>query len=233
MSNALGSHGLQHASLPCPWLSPGVCSNSCPLSQWCYLPISSSAVLFSFCLQSFPASMSFPVIWLFTSGGQSIGASTLASALPMNIQGWFPLGFTGLISFSSTTIQKHQFFGPQLSLCSSSHICTFSSVIHYKNSHNSSKMLYLWLQFYYKGCNSGTVKWKRYTGQDPGEEGAKTEFPCPVLKESGMSTFQHIRKIHWASVHRVFMWGFYYVVKWIIHLCPALCDPIDCSLPIN
>ena len=137
------------------------------------LSSSSSAALFSSCLQSFPASGSFPMSQLFASGGQSIGTSTSASVLPVNIQGWFLLRLTGLISlestelsrvFSSTTIQKHQFFGPQLSLSSNSHICTFSSVIHYKNSHNSPKMLYLWLQFYYKGYNSGTAKWKRYTG---------------------------------------------------------------------
>ena len=80
------THGRQHARLPCPSLSPGVCSNSCPLNQWCYLTISSSTTLFSFCLQSFLASGSFPMSQLFASGGQSIGAS--ASVLPMNIQGW-------------------------------------------------------------------------------------------------------------------------------------------------
>ena len=95
MSDSLWPHGLQHDRLPCPSLSPGVCSNSCPLSWWCYLTISSSATLFSFCLQSFPASGSFTMSQLFTSGGQSIGAS--ASVLPMNIQNWFPLGLTGLI----------------------------------------------------------------------------------------------------------------------------------------
>ena len=110
------------------------CSNSCPLSQWCYPTISSSAALFSFCLQSFPASGSFPMSWLFTSGGQSIGVSALASVLPMNIQDWFPLGGTGWISlqskglsrvFSNTTVQKHQFFGTQPSLQSTSHIHTW------------------------------------------------------------------------------------------------------------
>ena len=105
-----------HTSLLCPSLSPGVCSNSCPLSQWRHPTISSSVAPFS-CLQSFPASESFPMSQLFTSGGQNIGAS--ASILPMNIQGWFPLGLTGLISllskglskvFSNTTVQKHHFF---------------------------------------------------------------------------------------------------------------------------
>ena len=101
-------------------LSPRVCSDSCPLSQWCYLTISSFADPFSFCLQSFPAPKCFPMSWMFASGGQSIGASASASVLPMNIQGWFHLGFTGLIFlqskglsrvFSSTTIWKHRFFG--------------------------------------------------------------------------------------------------------------------------
>ena len=87
---------LQHARLLCPALSPGVCSNSCPLNWWCYLIISSCAVHFSFYLQSFPASGSFPMSQLFASGGQSIGAS--ASVLAMNSQGWFPLGFTIVLS---------------------------------------------------------------------------------------------------------------------------------------
>ena len=108
-----------------PWtaLSPGVCSNSCSLSWWCYLTISSSATPFSFCLQSFLVSGSFPISWIFASGGRSIRASASASVLPMNIQSWFPLGLTDFISlqsyglsrvFSSTTIQKHQFFALSL-----------------------------------------------------------------------------------------------------------------------
>ena len=128
----LRSHGLQHARLPCPSLSPGVCSNSCPLSQWCH-PTISSVIPFSPCPQSSPASGSFPVNWLFASGVQSIRASTSASVLPMNIQGWFPLGLTGLISLQSKrlprvfsgTIQKCQFFGTQPSLWSNSHIHTW------------------------------------------------------------------------------------------------------------
>ena len=131
MSDSLWPPGLQHAKFRCPPLSSRVCSNSCPLSRWCYLTISSWATLFSFCLQSFPASGSFPMSWLFTSGGQSTGAS--ASVLPMNIQGWLPLGLAGLISllskglsrvFSNTTVWKHQFFIPQPSLWSNSHIRT-------------------------------------------------------------------------------------------------------------
>ena len=126
VSNSLWPHGLQHARLLCPPVSPGVCSNWGPLSQCCYVTISSLYTPFSFCFQSSPASRSFPKSWLFLSGGQNIVAS--ASVLPMNIQGWLPLGLTGLILqskrlsrvLSSTTIQKHQFFGIQPSLWSSS-----------------------------------------------------------------------------------------------------------------
>ena len=130
MSDSLLPHGMQHTMLPCPSLSPRVCSNSCPLSQWCHPIISSSGIPFSSCTQSFPASESFPMSWLFASGSQSIGASVSASVLPMNIQDWFPLGLADLISlqskrlsrvFSSTTIRKHQFFGIQPSLWSNIH----------------------------------------------------------------------------------------------------------------
>ena len=100
MGDSLGPYKLQHARLPCTSLSPRVCSNSCPLSQWWYLTISSSAAIFSFCLQSFPASGSFPMIRLFALSSQSIGASASVSVLPMIIQGWFPLGLIGLISCS-------------------------------------------------------------------------------------------------------------------------------------
>ena len=97
MSNSLWPHGLQHIRLLCPSPSPRACSNSCPLSRWCHSTISSSVVPFSFCLLSFPASGAFPMSWLFAPHGQNIGASSLASVLPMNIQGWFPLGLTGWI----------------------------------------------------------------------------------------------------------------------------------------
>ena len=97
-SNSLQPHGLQHARLPCPSLSPRVCSNSCPLSWWCHPTTSSSVIPFSSCPQPFPASASFPISWLFASCGQSIEASASASGLPMNIQDWFPLGLTDLIS---------------------------------------------------------------------------------------------------------------------------------------
>jgi len=134
VSHTLQSHELQQARLPCPSLFSGVCSNSCPLSRWCYPTISSSVIPISSCPQSFLESGSFPVSWFFASGGQSIGALASASVLLMNIQGWFPLGLTGLISllskgllrvFSNTTIRKHQFFGTQPSLWSSSHIHTW------------------------------------------------------------------------------------------------------------
>ena len=125
ISDSLWPHGLQHARPPCPSPTLGVYSNSCPLSQWCHPTISSSVVPFSSCLQSFPASVSFPMSQFFESGGQSIGVSDSASVLPKNNQDWFSLGWTGLISwqskrlstvFSSATVQKHQFFSTQLSL---------------------------------------------------------------------------------------------------------------------
>ena len=96
MSDSLHPHGLKHTRLPRPSPTPGACSDSCPLSQWCHPTISSSVISFSFHLQSFPASGSFPTSQPFVSGGQSIGASASASVLPVNIQGWFPLGLTGL-----------------------------------------------------------------------------------------------------------------------------------------
>ena len=106
ISNSLWSHGLQHTRLPCPSLLPGIWSNSCPLSQWCYPTISSSVTLFSSHPQSFPSSGSFPISQLFASGGHCIGASTSASVLPMNIQGWFSLVLTGLISLQSRDSQE-------------------------------------------------------------------------------------------------------------------------------
>ena len=125
MSDSLWPHGLKHARPPCPSLYPGACSNSCPLSRWCHPTISSSVVPFSSCLQSFSASRSFQMSEFFASGGQSIGVSDSASVLPMNVQDWSPLEWTGWISlqskglsrvFSNTTVQKHQFFSAQLSL---------------------------------------------------------------------------------------------------------------------
>ena len=119
----LWHHGLQHARPPCPSPTPGVYPNPCSLSQWCHPTVSSSASPFSSCLQSFPASGSFQMSQFFTSSGQSIRASALV--LSMNIQDWFPLGWTGWISlqfkglsrvFSNITVQKHQFFGLQQSV---------------------------------------------------------------------------------------------------------------------
>ena len=115
-------HGLKHASHPCPSSSPGACSNSCPLSQWCHPPFSSSDIPFFSSLLSFPASGSFLMNQLYASGGQSIRVTASVSVLPMNIQDWFPLGLTGLISlqskglsrvFSNTAVWKHLFFGTQ------------------------------------------------------------------------------------------------------------------------
>ena len=134
MSNSLRPHGLQHARLPCPSPSPRACSNSCPLSQWCHSTTASSVVPCSSCLQSFPASGSFSRSQFFASGGWRIRVSASASVLPMNIQNWFHLELTDLISLqskglsrvsSNTTIQKHQFFGTQLSLESNSYIHTW------------------------------------------------------------------------------------------------------------
>ena len=134
MSDSLQPHGLQHTSLPCPSPTPGASSNSFP-SRRCHPTISSTVIPFSSCLlQSFPASGSFPMSQFFAPGGQSIGASASASVLPMSIQGWVPLRLTGLISFlskglsrifSSTTIQKCQFFSTLVSLWSNSHIHTW------------------------------------------------------------------------------------------------------------
>ena len=132
-SDSLWPHELQHARTPCPSGTPGVYPNPCSLSRWCHPTISSSVIPFSSCPQSFPASGSFQMSQLFTSGGQSTGVSASTSVLPMNIQDWSPLGWTGWISlqskglsreFSNTTVQKHQFFGSQLSFQFNSHIHT-------------------------------------------------------------------------------------------------------------
>ena len=124
VSYSVRSHEPQHAMPPCPSPTPGVYPNSCPLSRWCHLTISCSVFPFS-CLQSFPTWGSFPMSQLFASGGQSIRVSASTSVLPMNIQAWSPLGWTGWISlqskglsrvFCNTIVQKHQFSGAQLSL---------------------------------------------------------------------------------------------------------------------
>ena len=133
-SNSLWPHESQHARPPCPSPSPRVHSNSCPLSRWCHPAISSSVIPFSSCPQSLPASGSFPMSQLVAWGGQSIGVSASASALPVHTQDWSPLRWTGWISlrsktlsrvFSNTTVQKYQFFSAQLSSQSNSHIHTW------------------------------------------------------------------------------------------------------------
>ena len=133
MSDSLRLHALQHTRPTCPSPTPGVSSNSCPLSQLCHPTISSSVIAFSSHLQSFPTSGSFQITQFFASGGQSIGVSASTSVFPMNTQDRFPLGWTGWISlqskgpsrvFSNTTAQKHQFFSAQLSSQSNSRIHT-------------------------------------------------------------------------------------------------------------
>ena len=135
-----GPQKQQHARPLCPSKTPGVYPNSCPLSRWCHPTISSSDVPFSSCLQSFPTSGSFQMTQLFTSGGQDIGVSASTSVLPMNTQDWFPLGWTGWISlqskglsrvFPNTTVQKHLFFGAQLS-----NTPTLTSIHDYWKNHN-------------------------------------------------------------------------------------------------
>ena len=134
ISDSLWPHESQHIRPPCPSPTPRVHSNSRPLSRWCHPAISSSVVPFSSCPKSLLASGSFPMSHLCAGGGQSLGVSASASVLPMNIQDWFPLGWTGWISlqskglsrvFSNTTVQKHQFFGAQLSSQSNSHLHTW------------------------------------------------------------------------------------------------------------
>ena len=148
VSDSLRPHGLQHAWPPCLSPTPGVYSNSCPLSQWCHPTISSSVVSFSSCPKSLPVSESFPMSQLFTWSGQSTGVSALASFLPKKSQGWSPSEWTGWISlqskalsrvFSDTTVQKHKFFGAQPSSQSNSHIHTDpnrgKSILHCQQEH--------------------------------------------------------------------------------------------------
>ena len=197
MFDSLTPHALQNTRLPCPSPSPRICSNSC---QWCHLTISSSVALFSH-LQSFSASGPFPVSQLFASGGQSIGASTSASVLPMNIQGWFPLGWTGLISlqskgharvFSSTTVQKDQFFGSQ-NRCSVSNLfwncspkCPDASQT-FRHFPLPSK----WNSNFLAGCPSPRFIWKVLTPN--------------LSPDSILPGFAHAQS------------------------CPTLCNPMDCD----
>ena len=145
VSDSLRPCGLQHARPPCPSATPRVYPNSCPSSWWCHPTISSSVICFSSCPQSFPASGSCPTSQFFASDGQSTGVSDSASVLPMNIQDWFPLGWTGWISlqsvqgtlkvFSKTTVQKHQFFSAQLFYSP-----TFTSIHDYWKNHSFDSM---------------------------------------------------------------------------------------------
>ena len=152
MSNSLRSHELQHARLPCPSPSPRICSNSCPLSHWCDPTISSSVVPFS-CLQSFPASGAHPMSWLFTSGGQSTGDS--ASALPINIQGWVPLGLTGLISLLSKGLS-----GVYSCVYICMYVCIFIHiyVCTHVYTHIHTCVLYLYFCLYLATTNQTTSK---------------------------------------------------------------------------
>ena len=162
VSDSLQPHGLQQARLPCPSPTPGACSNSHPSSQWCYPTISSSVAPFSSCLQSFPASGSFLMCQFCASGGQSIGASTSASVLPMNIQDWFPLGLTGWISlqskglsrvFSNTTVQRHLFFSTQLSLWYSAFFLYVCHILSYIKSFFRVRIMSYFLMNNFFVCN--------------------------------------------------------------------------------
>ena len=144
MSYFLQPHELQHAKFSCPSPSPGVFSHSYPLSRWCHPTISPSVTHFFSCLQSFPASGSFPMSWFFITGGQSIGASALASVFPMNIQGWFPLGLIGLISLLSKGLLR-VFFSTTVRSINSSALSLFycpalTSIHDYWKSHNFDYM---------------------------------------------------------------------------------------------
>ena len=148
MFNSLWSHGLQHTRPSCPSPTPGAYSNSCPSSQQCHPTISSSVIPFSSCLQSFPASGSFPMSQFFTSGGQSVGVSASASVLPMNIQDWFALGLTGLISFQSRDSQE-SFLIPQFKSINSSVLSflyspTRTSIHDYWKNHSFDQIDLCW-----------------------------------------------------------------------------------------
>ena len=191
--DSLRPHGLQHARPPCPSPTPGVYPNSCPLSQWCHPTISSSVIPFSH-LQSFAASGSFPVSQLFASGGQSIGVSASTSVLLMNIQDWFPLGWTYWISlqskgllrvFSNTTVQKHQFFSAQLSLKSKSQIHTWllRSIHDYWKNHS---LPWPYNLFFYV-------------------ENIRTLILHPCLKSLDISKRWYLSFLSWVSIH-VLLW---------------------------
>ena len=145
MSNSLQPHGLQHVRLPYPSPILGACSNSCPLSWWCHPTISSSVIPFSF-LQSFPASGSFPMSQFFTSGGQSTGASTSASVLPMNFQDWFPLGLTGWICLQSKGLKsllQHHSSKALILWCSAFIAVQLTSIHDYWKNHSLTRWTFV------------------------------------------------------------------------------------------
>ena len=164
VTDSLLPHGLQHARPPCTSPTPGVYLNPCPLSRWCHPNIPSSVIPFSSCPQCFLASESFQMSQIFASGGQSIGVSASTSVPPMNTQDWYPLGWTGWISlqskglsrvFSNSTVQKHQFFGAQLSLQSNlDHSIQSHHFManRWGNSGNSGRLYFLELQNYCRWC---------------------------------------------------------------------------------
>ena len=156
MSNCLWPHGLQHTRPPCPSLSPGVCSNTCLLGQWFYLTMSFPAAPFSSCLQSLPALESFPVSQLFESSGQIIGASALASVLPMNIQGWYPLGLTGLISLQYKSLKSllHHGLKAWILRCSALFMVQLSHP--YMTTGNAEARLHRASEWYNQDENSGS-----------------------------------------------------------------------------
>ena len=195
MPHSLQPHEPQHARLPCPLPSPGVCSNSRPWNQWCHSAISSSVTPFSSCLQSFPASRSLPVSWFFASGGESIGASASASVLPMNFQSWFPLGLTcwssslfkGLSGvFSSTTTWKHQFFCTQPSLWSKSLICiwnlpllVYSFMPVYNECSYRTSLVFQWLRLHAPNAGDmGSIPGQGTSRMPHGMAKTKCMQPC-------------------------------------------------------
>ena len=145
MSDSLQPWGLQHARLPCPSLSPRVCSNSCPLSQWCHSTISSSVIYFSSCPQYFPTSGSFSVSQVFASDGQSIGFSTTSPVIPVNIQGWFPLGLTGLISSLSQELSRVFSSVPVQSINSSALRLLYATTLNIRTWQLEKPCLTIWM----------------------------------------------------------------------------------------
>ena len=194
-SDSLQPHGLQHTRLPCQSPTPETCSNSCPLSQWCHPTISSSTIPLSSCLLSFPASGPFPMSRFFTPSSQSIVALAPASVLPMNIQGWFPSGLTGLISlpskglsgvFSNTTVQNNQFFGVQPSLWSSSHIYTWLPEKPYSECWHSNpffKIRLIYSNYYSYPC------WLIWKQQEPMTENGLMHMTFLLIKTKCVTAF--------------------------------------------